>query len=220
MSPIVTSAPPTGTCADRWAANEDARLNPIECRGFTTRPVSLRADTQVRGRPYFAAVSLVLALAASGCAVVKPTQPDVSADASTESPAPSMGAGKWTRHGRKRGPIPTRALNVAADCAFKDETGYSGVMKLKVADAEVHAFEAKVDIPGRGACNFNLRDFRQTARMPNVALSAQRSQCIVRMWEQGRRVTVAFNNCQDRCSGEAYSYLWPIMADAQTGSCG
>lgn len=130
------------------------------------------------------------------------------------------GAGSSTRYGRKRGPIPTRALNVAADCAFKDETGYRGGMKLKVADAQVRTFEARVDIPGRGACRFDLKDFRQTASMPNVALSAQRSRCIVRMWEQGRRVTVAFNNCQDRCSGSAYSYLWPILADAQTGSCG
>lgn len=162
--------------------------------------------------------ALALAITASGCALVKPTQPGASAAQSNESSASDVA--KSTRHGRKRGPIPTRALNVAADCAFKDETGYRGVMKLKVADAQVRTFEARVDIPGRGACRFDLRDFRQTASMPNVALSAQRSRCIVRMWEQGRRVTVAFNNCQDRCSGKAYSYLWPIMADAQTGRCG
>jgi hypothetical protein len=159
-----------------------------------------------------------LAISASGCALVKPTRQGASAEQSAESGATD--ADSSNRYGRKRGPIPTRALNVAADCAFKDETGYRGAMKLKVADAQVRTFEARVDIPGRGACRFDLRDFRQTASMPNVALSAQRSRCIVRMWEQGRRVTVAFNNCQDRCSGRAYSYLWPIMADAQTGSCG
>jgi hypothetical protein len=159
-----------------------------------------------------------LAITAGGCALVKPAQPGTSAEASIESGASD--ADYLTRYGRKRGPIPTRALNVAADCAFKDETGYRGVMKLRVAAAQVRTFEARVDIPGRGACRFDLRDFRQTASMPNVALSAQRSRCIVRMWEQGRRVTVAFNNCQDRCSGKAYLYLWPIMADAQTGRCG
>lgn len=178
-------------------------------------PPSPKTGTKLRSA---ICAALALAIAAGGCALVKPTQPGISTAQSSESSASDVD--NSTRHGRKRGPIPTRALNVAADCTFKDETGYRGVMKLKVADAQVRTFEARVDIPGRGACRFDLRDFRQTASMPNVALSAQRSRCIVRMWEQGRRVTVAFNNCQDRCSGKAYSYLWPIMADAQTGSCG
>lgn len=179
------------------------------------RPPLSMAGTKLRCA---SVVALALAITASGCALVKPTHPGTSAAPSIESDAAD--ADGSTRYGRKRGPIPTRALNVAADCAFKDETGYRGAMKLKVADAQVRTFEARVDIPGRGTCRFDLRDFRQTASMPNVALSAQRSRCIVRMWEQGRRVTVAFNNCQDRCSGRAYSYLWPILADVQTGSCG
>ena len=179
------------------------------------RPLLPKTGTRLRCA---SSIALVLAVTASGCALLKPTQPGASAEASIESSVAD--AGSSTRYGRKRGPIPTRALNVAADCAFKDETGYRGAMKLKVADAQVRTFEARVDIPGRGACRFDLKDFRQTASMPNVALSAQRSRCIVRMWEQGRRVTVAFNNCQDRCSGRAYSYLWPILADVHTGSCG
>ena len=190
-------------------------MTPSRRRGITSHPPTPTVGAKVHRASL---VALALALATSGCALVEPTQPAASAEQSTESWAPD--ADKWTRHGRKRGHIQTRALNVAADCAFKDETGYRGVMKLKVADAQVRTFEAKVDIPGRGVCRFDLRDFRQTASMPNVALSAQRSRCIVRMWEQGRRVTVAFNNCQDRCTGKSYSYLWPIMADAQTGRCG
>jgi len=31
---------------------------------------------------------------------------------------------------------------------------------------------------------------------------------------------VAFNNCQKMCSGDAYTYLWPILANARNGSCG
>lgn len=117
-------------------------------------------------------------------------------------------------------PIPTRALNVKADCAFHDETGYNGAMKLHVANAQVQAFEAAVNIPRRGTCRFNLQEFRQSKSMPNVELSAPGSTCVVRMWEQGRRVTVAFNRCDTMCTGDAFTYLWPILADSHNGSCG
>lgn len=117
-------------------------------------------------------------------------------------------------------PIPTRPLNIAADCAFRDETGYQGAMKLNVANSEVRQFEASVDMPRRGGCRFALKDFRQTAKMPNVTLSASASKCVVRMWEQGRRVSVAFTNCEDMCTNAAFSYLWPILADVRDGSCG
>jgi hypothetical protein len=121
--------------------------------------------------------------------------------------------------GQKPAPIATRALNVSSDCSFRDPTGYRGEMKLKVADAAVHAFEAQVDVPEQGSCRFALSDFRQTETLPNVVLRARGSACTVRMWEQGKRVTVAFNDCADRCSGGAYPYLWPILAD-RSGGCG
>lgn len=125
-----------------------------------------------------------------------------------------------TRPGQKPPPIAVRALNVSSDCAFRDPTGYRGAMKLKVADAEVQAFEAKVDIPEQGVCRFALTDFRQTETLPNVVLRARDSACTVRMWEQGRRVTVAFNDCADRCApSAAYPYLWPILAH-RSGGCG
>ena len=39
------------------------------------------------------------------------------------------------------------------------------------------------------------------------------------MWEQGKGVTVAFNNCQAKCEGDAFSYLWPILVDPRNGRC-
>jgi hypothetical protein len=121
---------------------------------------------------------------------------------------------------RKPPPIATRELNVASDCSFRDPTGYRGTLKLDVAGAQVQAFEARVDVPDRGFCQFDLRDFEQTARLPNVVLRARGSACTVHMWEQGHRVTVAFNDCADRCSAGAYPYLWPILADARSKRCG
>ena len=52
-----------------------------------------------------------------------------------------------------------------------------------------------------------------------VVLSDRESACTVRMWEQERGVTVAFNGCQARCSGDAFSYLWPILIDRRSGRC-
>ncbi len=117
------------------------------------------------------------------------------------------------------GPIPVRPLNVKTECKFHDETGYNGALKLDVTGAQVHAFEAKVNIPRRGACRFDLKHFRQTRDLPAIELSQLNGHCIVRMWEQGERVTVAFQQCEKMCSGSSYPYLWPILNDRRDGSC-
>ncbi|HEX6828100.1 MAG TPA: hypothetical protein VF104_03875, partial [Burkholderiales bacterium] len=117
--------------------------------------------------------------------------------------------------------IATRPINVKADCAFRDPTGYRGTMKLQVAEAKVQRFEAAVEIPPHGSCSFALEEFTQTAEMPNPVLRHRRNDCEVRVWEQGRRVTVAFSHCRDMCSSyAAFERLWPILADSGNGSCG
>lgn len=148
------------------------------------------------------------------------------------SPAPAPVPGPSTRapaeepkkqqfsYSSKPAKIPTRPLNVSADCSFRDPTGYRGSMKLQVAKSEVRRFEASVTIPEHGSCRFDLKGFRQSGTAPHVVLAASGSSCEVRMWEQGRRVTVAFSRCEDMCSAGAYVYLWPIMADARRGTCG
>ena len=104
-------------------------------------------------------------------------------------------------------------------CSFKDVQGGRGSMDLQVTKAEVKRFVAEVTIPRQGLCRFDMKNFAQTARMPNVVLSDWESACTVRMWEQERGVTVAFNGCQARCSGDAFSYLWPILIDRRSGRC-
>lgn len=116
-------------------------------------------------------------------------------------------------------PIPVRPLTVKADCSYRDETGGSGLLRLDVAAARVRAFEAKANFPQHGSCHFELKDFRQTREMPAIELSQPNGSCIVRMWEQGTRVTVAFQQCEKMCSGNAHSYLWPILNDRNKGSC-
>ena len=54
---------------------------------------------------------------------------------------------------------------------------------------------------------------------PVTLTSRNGNTCAVRMWEQGTRYTVAFNECSARCEGNAFEYLWPILIDGKTGRC-
>lgn len=121
--------------------------------------------------------------------------------------------------GRKYAPISERELNVRARCAFDDVQGGLGSMDLQVTKAVVERFVADIDIPKHGRCHFDLGNFVQTGRMPTVVLTSRASACVVRMWEQGPQVTVAFSNCHAHCGGDAFDYLWPILVDTRSGSC-
>jgi len=92
-------------------------------------------------------------------------------------------------------------------------------MDLQVTQAEVKRFVAEVSIPKQGMCRFDMKNFQQTSRMPNVVLTDGASGCVVRMWEQEKGVTVAFSSCAAQCSGDAFSYLWPILVDTKSGRC-
>ena len=159
---------------------------------------------------------LLSVLLLGACATPEKAPPPATAAA---TPAPVAKAPPAVAKPARPGPIPVRPLNVKTECKFRDETGYNGVLRLDVAGAQVHAFEAKVNIPKRGACRFDLKDFRQTKELPAIELSQTRGKCIVRMWEQGTRVTVAFQQCERMCSGSSYPYLWPILNDRRDGSC-
>lgn len=121
--------------------------------------------------------------------------------------------------GRNLTPIPDRPLEVRTRCSFQDVGGGKGNLDLQVNKAEVKRFVANVNIPKQGMCRFEMKSFQQTGRMPNVVLTDAADGCIVRIWEQGAGVTVAFNSCQAKCSGDAFSYLWPILVDARSGRC-
>lgn len=120
---------------------------------------------------------------------------------------------------RKLDPIPERPLNVRTRCNFRDHTGYRGRLDLQVQDDDVRRFRAVVDIPRRGSCRFDLKDFQQAGRMPVALTAGGDAGCVVRVWEQPERITVAFRDCRAQCSGESFDYLWPILVDARTGKC-
>lgn len=167
----------------------------------------------------------LIAVLVAACAAPEPAQEPVVASAPAAKPQaeaavrPARPIATVPKAG-KPAPIPTRPLNVVAECSFRDEDGYNGNLKLAVEEAKVLSFEASVNIPRHGTCRFDLKNFRQTRLMPNVVLSHLHGPCVVYVWEQGERVTVAYQHCQKMCSGKAWEHLWPILADRRDGSCG
>lgn len=122
--------------------------------------------------------------------------------------------------GRNLKPQPTRPLNVKSRCSSRDAVGTATQLNLLVKDALVKNFDARVSLKGHGVCRFNLKDFEQAEKLPQALLRhKQEPDCLVRMWEEGPRVTVAFNSCPKSCEGDAFSYLWPIVVDAKSGRC-
>jgi hypothetical protein len=169
-----------------------------------------------RSAPLLLAVLLLAACASTEPLSVKP-------DGDNVAPAPRSERLKSQplKHllGRSIKPMPDKELEVRTRCRFHDVAGGRGTLDLQVSKAEVKRFVAEVNIPKQGLCRFELKNFEQTAKLPNVVLTDGASGCVVRMWEQEKGVTVAFNSCQSQCGGDAFSYLWPILVDTKSGRC-
>lgn len=111
-------------------------------------------------------------------------------------------------------------LNLNSSCSARDEAGYAESIRLQVAEGRVRELQARIEVPRRGACTFQLSDFHQTREAPHVELASRSgSACAVRMWEQQGRLTVAFSECQDKCSRNTFEYIWPIQLRAADGAC-
>ena len=165
------------------------------------------------------AVPLAVLLGACATPEPKPVPGDPLASAS--SPEPERIKSQPLKHlvGRTLKPIQDRALEVRAKCGFRNLSGGRAMLDLQVTKAEVKRFSAEVNIPKHGLCRFDMKNFQQTALLPNVVLTDVASGCVVRMWEQDKSVTVAFNACQSMCGDDAFSYLWPIVVDTRNGRC-
>ena len=168
---------------------------------------------------------MALAVLAAGCAEV-PKAPEPVAEALPEAAAPLPDETKIRSQplkylvGRDLKPQPTRPLNVKSRCTHRDAVGTTTQLNLLVKEAVVKTFSAQISMKGYGTCRFNLKDFEQAEKLPQALLKAKDgSDCSVRMWEQGARVTLAFNSCAQACERDAFSYLWPIMVEAKSGRC-
>lgn len=169
---------------------------------------------------------LLVFLVAACSEVAKKAEPGPSAEPAAERPATVSDEPKMKNStlkylaNRNLKPQPTRPLNVQSHCAHKDAIGTTTKLDLLVRDAVVKTFDAQVTMKGYGTCRFNLDDFEQAEKLPQALLKHKHeSGCLVRMWEQGPKVTVAFNSCPRSCEGQAFDYLWPIVVEAKSGHC-
>ena len=177
-------------------------------------------------RRWLAPLGVLLILA--GCAS-EPEAPARREEAAPQQPAARPPVSRSTlspaaqralaKHGMQ--PHDTSPVSVKSQCSRVDEIGTATKLKLDVGEGEVSDFNANILIKGRGRCRFDLADFQQESRQPQVILRHARDQkCTVRMWrEQTEQVTIAFTGCQKSCEGRAFDYLWPILVESKTGQC-
>jgi len=115
---------------------------------------------------------------------------------------------------------PGKGMTFQGNCVAKEETGYAENAKLQIALGEVRTLDARVDIPKRGSCRFQLKEFRQTQQSPIVELLAQsNSGCSLRIWQQQDRVTMVATDCPEKCTRGSFEYMWPIEFRVPEGSC-
>ena len=116
-------------------------------------------------------------------------------------------------------PAERRLKNTAISCSYKDEGGLRGKVLLLVDDFKITRFNARINMTNGGICQFDSKKMRQRPFEQGLALETPGNACVVRMWEQKNRITVAAYNCHRQCSKSSFSYLWPILIDTSLGTC-
>lgn len=117
-------------------------------------------------------------------------------------------------------PIADRAIHLDGRCAQTEEDGFREEARLLVRDSRVDALSWQLWVGRRGACRFDLEDFRQTRSRPSIELAARDgSACRLMVWQDPRRVTLAHAQCEARCSPGVYEEAWPVMFEPRTGRC-
>ncbi len=122
--------------------------------------------------------------------------------------------------GDKSAPIPDRVISLNGRCTQTEEDGFREDATLTVRNNEVQTIAWQLWVGKRGSCNFKQADFKQTQMRPHIELSAlDGSGCKLVVWQDPRRVTLAHNGCQKRCSPGIYEEAWPVMFDPASGFC-
>jgi hypothetical protein len=124
------------------------------------------------------------------------------------------------RVGKPHHAMESKPLDVKFRCAAKDERKYTTQADIEVHDSTVQYLRARVAAPDGAACEFALPDFAQTKRLPNIELRANRGSCVLRMWEQGPKVTLAYSDCEQFCNpGSAFDRMYPVQYDRRVNRC-
>ncbi|MDQ7990932.1 MAG: hypothetical protein REI09_14975 [Candidatus Dactylopiibacterium sp.] len=114
---------------------------------------------------------------------------------------------------------PADTIDYRNRCSFRDETGYRGSTQVEIEDNRVLYLATAIELPSRGTCSFGGPGFRQTKSGPSLELR-HADGCTVRIWTQGRQMTISYTRCEARCTPpQAFARVWPVLIDMPTGRC-
>ena len=117
-------------------------------------------------------------------------------------------------------PIADRAIDLNGECQQSDADGFREQATLRVRDNAVQSLSWRLWVGKRGSCRFEQADFRQTKWRPHIEMAARDgSGCRLLVWQDPRRVTLAHNGCERRCTPGIYEQAWPVMFDPRSGGC-
>ena len=117
-------------------------------------------------------------------------------------------------------PIADRAIDLDGDCVQADDDGFREQARLRVRENVVQSLSWQLWVGKRGSCRFEQGEFRQTKQHPHIEMLARDgSGCRLLVWQAPRRVTLAHNGCERRCTPGIYEQAWPVMFDPRSGSC-
>jgi len=117
-------------------------------------------------------------------------------------------------------PIPLREIELAGECKRTEEDGFHEEAQMRVNHSAVQALVWNVRAGRHGTCHFDLTQFHQVRKSPHIELEAvDGSACRLMVWQDPRRVTLAYAQCEKHCTPGAYEHVWPVLFDPASGSC-
>ncbi len=117
-------------------------------------------------------------------------------------------------------PIADHKIDLAGSCTQTEEDGYREQATLTVRDNQVQNMAWQLWVGKKGTCKFDFADFAQTKTRPSIELNARNgSGCKLVIYQDPRRVTLGFAECQKYCTGGIYDEAYPVMFDPKTGGC-
>jgi hypothetical protein len=139
------------------------------------------------------------------------------------SPAPRPGepsAARPTPPSSVPAPIADRKIDLQGSCTQTEEDGYREQATLTVRDNQVQSMSWQLWVGKKGTCKFDVADFVQTKARPSIEMASRDGNaCKLVIYQDPRRVTLGFANCQKHCTGNIYDEAYPVMFDPKTGAC-
>jgi hypothetical protein len=147
------------------------------------------------------------------------TKPDTRPDPRQDARPPEQ-----ARPGSGPKAPPTRIadqkIDLAGSCTQTEEDGYREQATLTVRDNQVQSMAWQLWVGKKGTCKFDFADFVQVKTRPSIELNARNgSGCKLVIYQDPRRVSLGFADCQKYCTGTIYDEAFPVMFDPKTGAC-